>query len=434
METEYGRDRAMTRFFTRRVVAAVAAVALVVGVIAGTALAYIAGALGGGGQPTAVVRRADLTLSAAGSLGYDGQYTIDAPAGTSALRLDQARQAVTEDQQALAGDEQAESDAASAVGGNAAAEVAARTASVRAQNRVLNDQARLQAAQATLAALQPTAVSPGTVYTWLPGAGDVIRQNQPVYAASDQPVLLLYGPEPAYRAFYPGMSGGPDVHQLNQDLVTLRFAGKDLARSSQYSAQTAAAVRRWQSSQDLPATGEIPLGGVVFEPGPIRVTSVSAAVGAPVGDAGDGNGTVLKATGTVPVVTVNLGPELKPGEAVSVTTPGGGLSTGGTVKSVAGQKATIVMDRPPPPAAVAEQAPVSVSVNSRTARHVLAVPVNALLPLPGGGQGLDVVTGDGSIRLTEVSPGLRAGAQVEVKGPGITDGTSVAVPAAGLRL
>lgn len=427
--------------------AAVAVVALVVGAVAGTAMAFIVGGLGHGGQPTAVVRRTDLTLSAAGSLGYYGQYTIDAPAGTSPLRMSQARQAVAQDQQALAGDEQAESDTTSAAGqpaggnasgnvsgNNAAAQVAARTASVQAQNRVLSDQARLQADQATLAALQPTAVSPGTVYTWLPGAGDVIKQNQPVYAASDRPVPLLYGSEPAYRAFYPGMSDGPDVHQLNRDLAALRFAGKDLAKSGQYSAQTAAAVRRWQSSKGLPVTGEIPLGGVVFEPGPIRVTSVSAAVGTPVGDAGDGHGTVLKATGTVPVVTVDLGPELKPGERVSVTTPGGGLSAGGTVKSVEGQKATIVLDSPPPPTAVAEQAPVSVSVNSRTARHALAVPVNALVPLPGGGKGLDVVTGDGSLRLTEVTPGLRAGAQVEVKGPGITDGTSVAVPAPALRL
>jgi hypothetical protein len=62
---------------------------------------------------------------------------------------------------------------------------------------------------------------------------------------------------------------------------------------------------------------------------------------------------------------------------------------------------------------------------------VLAVPVNALVPLPGGGQGLDVVTSGGSLRLTEVTPGLRGGAQIQVKGSGITDGTRVAVPSAG---
>lgn len=394
-------------------------------------MAFIAGRTGAGGPATAVVTRADLTLSAGGSLGYDGMYTITAPSGTSPLRVTQARQAVSRDQQTLAGDEQAEADASSAQSPAGSGGSGAKAAFDRAQNRVLSDQTRLQGDQSVLSALQPTEVRPGTVYTWLPSAGDVIRQNQPVYSASGQPTLLLYGSAPSYRAFYSGMSGGSDVHQLNRDLVALRLAKKDLAKSSQYSQQTVQAVQRWQSSRGLPVTGQIPLGEVVFEPGPIRVSSVPVSLGEPVGSSGAGNGTVLRASGTTPVVTVDLGPELKPGEAVSVTMPGGGLSTGGKVKNVAGQKATIALDHLPPRTAVAEQAPVSVSVNSRMIRHVLAVPVNALVPLPGGGQGLEVVTGGGSLRLTEVTPGLRGGAQIQVKGPGIKDGTTVAVPAAG---
>lgn len=399
-------------------------------------MAFIAGRQADA-QTTAVVTRADLTMSADGSLGYDGTYTITAPTGTSAVRVTQAQQAVSQDQQALAGDEQGESDASSAQSGggkDTAAQAAVKSVYDQAQNRVLVDQARLRGDEATLAALQPTEVNPGTVYTRLPTAGEVIQQGQPVYSVSDQPVRLLYGSEPAYRAFYSGMSDGPDVHQLNRDLVALRFAKKNLAGSSQYSQQTVQAVQRWQSSCGLPATGRIPLGEVVFEPGPIRVASVPAAVGEPVGGPGGGNGIVLRATGTAPVVTVDLGPGLKPGDAVSVTTPGGGLSTGGEVKSVTGQKATIVMDNPPPDTVIAAQTPVSVSVNSRKVRHVLAVPVNALVPVPDGGQGLNVVTGGGSVRLTEVTPGLRAGAQIQVDGPGIQDGTTVAVPAAGLGL
>lgn len=429
----------MARFFTRRVVAAVAALALVVGVIAGAAMAFIAGRQADA-QATAVVTRADLTLSAVGSLGYYGTYTITAPRGTSAVRIAQAQQAVSQDQQTLAGDEQAQSDASAAQsaqpggGKDAAAQAVVKSDYDQAQNRILSDQARLRGDEATLAALQPTEVNPGTVYTWLPAAGDVIQQGNRVYAVSGHPVLLLYGAEPAYRAFYPGMSDGPDVHQLNRDLVALRFAKKDLARSSQYSQQTVEAVQRWQSSRGLPVTGQIPLGEVVFEPGPIRVASVPAAVGEPAGGSGNGDGTVLRATGTTPVVTVDLGAELKPGDAVSVTTPGGGLSTDGKVKSVTGQKAAIVMDTPPPDAVIAAQTPVSVSVDSRKVRHVLSVPVNALVPVPGGGQGLNVVTGGGSVRLTEVTPGMRAGAQIQVKGPGIQDGTTVALPAAGLGL
>lgn len=431
----------MARFFTRRVVAAVGAVALVVGAVAGAAVAFIAG--GDGSPPdTAVVRRADLTMSADGTLGYDGMYTITAPSGTSALRVTQARQAVAQDQQALAGDEQTESDESPAqpgvgngtgnrVGNGAGKNAAAESAYDQAQNRVLSDQTRLRGDQAVLGALQSTAVNPGTVYTWLPSAGDVIRQDQPVYSVSGRPVPLLYGSGPAYRAFYPGMSDGPDVRQLNRDLVSLRFGKKDMAKSGQYSRQTVQAVERWQSSLGLPKTGQIPLGGAVFEPGPIRVASVAASIGGQVGGSGGGTGTVLKATGTTPVAIADLGPDVKPGTAVSVATPGGGLSMGGHVKKAVGQSATIALDGTPPASDVAEELPVSVSVNSRQVRHALSVSVNALVPLPGGGQGLNVVTGDGSLRLREVTPGLRAGAQVQVRGPGITDGTTVAVPAAG---
>ena len=52
---------------------------------------------------------------------------------------------------------------------------------------------------------------------------------------------------------------------------------------------------------------------MVFEPGPIRVTSVTPSVGSPVGGGGAGRravaagaGTVLTATSTTPVVTVVL--------------------------------------------------------------------------------------------------------------------------------
>lgn len=437
MDTGVRAGRGMARFFTRRVVAAVGAIALVVGAVAGAAVAFIAG--GGSSPPdTAVVRRTDLTMSADGTLGYDGLYAIAAPSGTSALRVTQARQAVAQDQQALAGDEQTESDesparsgAGNAAGNGAGKDAAARSAYDQAQNRVLSDQTRLRGDRAVLGALQSTAVNPGTVYTWLPSAGDVIRQDQPVYSVSGRPVPLLYGSGPAYRAFYPGMSDGPDVHQLNRDLVSLRFGKKDTAKSSQYSQQTVQAVERWQSSLGLPKTGKIPLGGAVFEPGPIRVASVAASIGGQAGGSGGGSGTVLKATATTPVAIAALGPDVKPGTAVSVTTPGGGLAMGGHVKKVVGQTATIALDGTPPASDVAEKLPVSVSVNSRQVRHALSVSVNALVPLPGGGQGLNVVTGDGSLRLREVTPGLRAGTQVQVRGPGITDGTTVALPAAG---
>jgi hypothetical protein len=305
----------------------------------------------------------------------------------------------------------------------------------------------------------------GGVYTWLPEPGEVIRQDQPVYSVSSQPVPLLYGSLPAYRAFGAGMSDGADVGQLTRDLIALGY-GDGLTQSNHYSTATGAAVERWQGALGLSATGQIPLGEVVFEPGPIRVTSVTPTAGAPVGG---GGGTVLTATGTTPVVTVDLPVTqdylVKPGDAVSVVLPDGTTTVGGHIETVgtvavcpggsgtgtgnasadqspcssagsggsAGSNAaptvtvTITMDSTPPGAAL-DQAPVNVNITTQTVGNVLAVPVNALLALADGGFGVDVVTSRGAVRLVGVTTGMYSDTLVQVSGPGITAGLRVEVP------
>jgi peptidoglycan hydrolase-like protein with peptidoglycan-binding domain len=296
----------------------------------------------------------------------------------------------------------------------------------------------------------------GEVYTWLPEPGEVIKQDEPVYSVGDEPVPLLYGSIPAYRAFSVGMSDGADVGQLTHDLIALGY-GAGLAQGNRYSSATAAAVQRWQSAVGLSATGEIPLGEVVFEPGPIRVTSVAPSVGAPAG-----SGTVLTATGTTPIVVVDLGVSeeylVRSGDAVTVvlpdgtTTVGGHIETVGTVATCPGGAGlgngagsadqspcssgggnatptvtvTVTLDRTPPGAAL-DQAPVNVNITTQQAAHVLAVPVNALLALVGGGFGVEVVTGN-TTRLVGVTTGMFDASLVQVSGSGITVGTRVEVP------
>ena len=301
----------------------------------------------------------------------------------------------------------------------------------------------------------------GGVYTWLPKPGQVIKQDQPVYSVSEEPVPLLYGSIPAYRAFDVGMSDGADVGQLTHDLIALGY-GDGLAQSNHYSSATAAAVERWQSALGLQATGEIPLGEAVFEPGPIRVTSVTPPVGTSAG-----GGIVLTATSTTPIVVVNLDVNeeylVKPGDAVTVVLPDGTSTAGGHIETVgtvatcpggsgigaggggngsAGQSpcessgsgsasaptvtVTITLDGTPP-GATFDQAPVNVDITTQTADNVLAVPVNALLALAGGGYGVDVVTGKTS-HLVGVTTGLYSDTLVQVSGSGLTVGTQVEVP------
>jgi peptidoglycan hydrolase-like protein with peptidoglycan-binding domain len=301
----------------------------------------------------------------------------------------------------------------------------------------------------------------GGVYTWLPEPGQVIKQDQPVYSVGNEPVPLLYGSLPAYRQFDVGMPDGADVGQLTHDLIALGY-GDGLAQSNHYSSATAAAVERWQKALGLQATGEIPLGEAVFEPGPIRVTSVAPAVGTSAG-----GGTVLTATSTTPVVIVDLDVSeeylVKPGDAVTVVLPNGTSTVGGHIETVgtvatcpgggsigAGGGGNGSADQSPcegsgsstastptvtvtitldstPPGATFDQAPVNVNITTQTAGNVLAVPVNALLALASGGYGVAVVTGKTS-HLVGVTTGLYGNTLVQISGAGLTVGTLVEVP------
>jgi multidrug efflux pump subunit AcrA (membrane-fusion protein) len=68
-----------------------------------------------------------------------------------------------------------------------------------------------------------------------------------------------------------------------------------------------------------------------------------------------------------------------------------------------------------------------VNITSQRADNVLAVPVNALLALRGGGFGVDVVSGSTS-HLVGVTTGLYSDTAVQVSAPGLAAGMRVEVP------
>jgi hypothetical protein len=74
-----------------------------------------------------------------------------------------------------------------------------------------------------------------------------------------------------------------------------------------------------------------------------------------------------------------------------------------------------------------DAAPVDVDLVSDRRADVLAVPVAALLALPKGGFGLQVVNGVRT-RIVAVKTGMFAAGQVEVSGDGIAEGMRVGVP------
>ena len=171
-------------------------------------------------------------------------------------------------------------------------------------------------------------------YTKLPAPGQVIRQGHVLYRVNDHPVVLLYGSTPAYRTLSDGV-GGPDVAELNADLVALGYAtSSQLSRTSaSFGSATVTAVEKLQAALGVTQTGTLTLGQAVFEPTAMRVTTLSAQLG---GRTQPGQ-TVMQATSTTRQVQVALDAsqltDVGVGDKVTITLPNN-HTTPGVVSSV----------------------------------------------------------------------------------------------------
>ncbi|MBV9595078.1 MAG: peptidoglycan-binding protein [Actinobacteria bacterium] len=283
----------------------------------------------------------------------------------------------------------------------------------------------------------------GGTITALPAPGQVVTNGQVLYELDGQPTYLLFGSRPPWRTFSDGMPPGPDVDQLEQDLIALGFATPaNLTVDQSFTSATAAAVRRWQRATGQTVTGSITLGRIVFAPESVRVTALPAGLGAST----DG-GLVVQASSTTPDVMIPVPAAqahlVHVGDHVSVTLPSGSTTTAviDTVSSVAqaaptgpngnGPTLTVVPATAtltdPAAAGAFDQAPVTVNVVDEQAKGVLAVPVTALVALAGGGFGVWVRTG-ASHTLVAVTPGLFANALVAVSSSHLQAGDRVEVP------
>jgi peptidoglycan hydrolase-like protein with peptidoglycan-binding domain len=284
----------------------------------------------------------------------------------------------------------------------------------------------------------------GGTLTWLRGNGSTVRRNGRLYELDGRPVRLMYGSRPMYRVLKTG-DEGPDVRQLEENLRDLGY-GAGLTVDEKFSAATADAVRRWQRGHDAKATGTVGPNEIAFAPGPVRVTGRDASTG----DRVQPGAPVLSSSAAERVVTMKLKVEeaslLKKGTKVSVEMPGGGTAKG-TVRSIgttaskdkgdggggggggdgeAKIDVTVRLDDPDKAGGV-DQAPVTVDLTTQTHENVLSVPVQALLALPGGGYGVQVVEG-GRARTVKVELGMFGDGRVEVSGGGLREGMRVGVP------
>jgi hypothetical protein len=282
------------------------------------------------------------------------------------------------------------------------------------------------------------------IVTTIAEAGSTVARGAALYAVANRPIRLLYGTVPAYRDLRAGMTSGPDVRQLEANLVALGMdPGHGIRVDDTFTAATGAAVRRWQAVLRLPVaqrTGALPLGEVVFAPGTLRIARLEAPVGAQIGPGAP----VLTATSTDRVVTADVpagrSGSLHVGDPVQVTVPGAApvqaavarLSRVATTQQDQNGRpgvATVqlmVKLASPPGLGDLDQAPVALLVTAATRQGVLLVPLVALTPKPGGGFRVRLSTGS----FVEVRPGLfdEVTGTVEVTGA-LTPGQLVQVPA-----
>jgi peptidoglycan hydrolase-like protein with peptidoglycan-binding domain len=309
----------------------------------------------------------------------------------------------------------------------------------------------------------------GTAYTALPPPGQVVRRGHRLYEVDGSPVVLLYGSRPEWRDLFLGVTPGPDVAQLDANLIALGYATPaTLTVSDTFTAATSFAVQRWQAALGVTVTGVVPAGQVAYAPGPLRVASLDVTLGA----AAQPGAAVLAGTSARPVVSAALPVSqeylVRRGDQVSVTLPDGTRTVPGVITAISrvaiagasggggqpspgpdgvggpgsresgsggsgpggsGDTVEVIVRLAHPRAARGlDQAPVTVNIVSARASGVLAVPISALVALAGGGYAVQVITG-GTAHLTGVHTGLFSSSLVQVSGPGLRAGLRVEVPA-----
>jgi peptidoglycan hydrolase-like protein with peptidoglycan-binding domain len=325
--------------------------------------------------------------------------------------------------------------------GRAAAREPADTTPPKTAAVERTDLVRTQTVDGTLTYGDRTALKAsgsGTI-TGLPQDGTVIERGSALWQVDGHAgPVLLYGDLPMWRTLSNGVDDGPDVRELEENLVALGFADPaKLTVDDEFTSETAWAVKRWQESLGLEKTGRVAPGDAIFSRGPVRVAERKLAEG------DRAEGTVLEVTGTTRRVHVDLDAAdaalVSQGASVEVTLPDD-TTVQGTMTHIAttaevqegqqGQDSTttigVDIDLANEVKAL-DESPVEVALISSRAQGVLAVPVEALLALAEGGYAVERVKADGTTELVAVKLGAFADDKVEVSGD-LAEGDQVVVP------
>ena len=283
----------------------------------------------------------------------------------------------------------------------------------------------------------------------VPASGAVLTQGDVLYRTGNETAYLMRGNLPAWRSFEAGMEDGEDIRQLETALRDLGYF--DYEPDDHFSWATTSAILKWQKDLDLPRTGTLPLGRIVFTPGDLRVGTVTARVG----DRVAADTELFDVTSTTQVVDANIKlsdqklavagtavtiklPDAKKtaGKITSVGTPtekssGSGSGSGAGSGSGESKERVIPITVTLTDASATtnfQEVSVTVDLPSEKRTGVLSVPVGALLALSADQYGVEIVEAGGTTRKVPVTIGLFAGGRVEISGQDISEGQRVVVP------
>lgn len=287
-----------------------------------------------------------------------------------------------------------------------------------------------------------SAIGAGTI-TRVRREGATAARGDSLYSLDGRATgFVMYGSVPAYRALDAKADPGPDIRQLERNLVALGYDpyGR-IAVGTHWDAATTAAVKRWQDARGVEQDGRVELGEVVFCDGPVRVGKHALGVG----DRAQPDAPVTKLTSRRQIVLAPLEASrqatVREGRRVSVVLPDGD-EVPGRIASIGriaeegnpeeGGEATVelrvrLLGKRARRLAL-DRAPVTVSVASSTVRDALAVPVTALVATGAGRYAVELELPGGRRSLLPVEPGAFADGYVEVGGRGLRPGQRVTVP------
>ena len=319
---------------------------------------------------------------------------------------------------------------------------------------------------------RPLSAHKEATVTWLPQAGTTIKRGGQLFRADDRPVTLFYGGMPLYRPIAGRNLVGRDVRIIAQNLSALGYPigrqpspgerveqstpdspkpgspaqGAKGAKSAKATATSvrveedqgvlttglSKAIKNWQRETGQPVTGTIAVGDVEVLSGAVRVETVAVQPGSPA------NVELMSVTSTRKVVTVAAEPAdagtIQRGDRVTVRLPDESTAKARVVavgRKVAAPDSgatgpptiavTVTVDDPKKIGGL-DAADVQVNFAGRTAKDVLAAPVEALVALAEGGYALE-----GPAGLVAVKTGMFADGWVEVTGDGLAEGMDVVV-------